>query len=57
MKSASDILLLALIAFYFVVLFKSARGGSMRIRSKQKDDKPQDRKDVQSDDKRDDNRN
>jgi len=48
MKTAIDILLLALIAFYLVVLFRSARGGSMRIGSKKKNEKT----DEKPDDKR-----
>ena len=50
MKSASDILLLALIAFYFFVLFKSARGGSLRIGSGKKKDNSDKPKDGKSDD-------
>lgn len=55
MQSAIDILLLALIAFYFVVLFKSARGGGMRIGRGKKKDKSDQPKDGKSDERQDDN--
>lgn len=45
MKTAIDILLLALVAFYFVALFRSARGGSMRIGTRKKDKKTDEKPD------------